>query len=192
MIRNLAANVEAFSSNVFLVEGDRPALVDAGADFDAVSAIRDHVDDLAVLVITHTHPDHVGNVDDIRDAFEVASWGFDSSNPAVNNTLEDGDVLQLGHHEYEALHTPGHAPDHLCLYAADGGILFSGDLIFSNGGFGRVDLAGSDADDLVASIDRVTERVGSSLNELHAGHGPSVTSDALHHVEMAKRATRTV
>ena len=151
------------TSNAFLVEGERPVLVDAGDGFDLVERVEEHVDGLAALVLTHTHPDHVGNVDDVVAAFDVDVWGFDSDHPLVDRAVADGDVLRLGDDDFEALHTPGHKDDHVCLYAADPGLLFAGDLVFADGGFGRTDLAEGDRATLIDSIERLREAVDGSL-----------------------------
>ncbi|WP_435066012.1 MBL fold metallo-hydrolase [Halobaculum sp. EA56] len=206
MIRNLAAGVQAFTSNAFLVSGppraDAPAtndggdagrrvLVDTGANFDVVPRVEEHVDDLDAVILTHTHPDHVGNVEAVCDAFGVETWGFDADQPAVDNAIPDEGTVELGLGSYEALHTPGHKDDHLCFYDEAAGVLFAGDLIFQNGGFGRTDLEEGDRDALIRSVDRVRGRVGSDLAELHVGHGPSVLDSPYDHVELAARAART-
>mgnify|MGYP000182790230 CR=1 FL=1 len=190
MIRNLAADQPGFTSNVFLVTGERTVLVDAGNDFDVVGAVREHVDNLDALVLTHTHPDHVGNVPDVVDAFDVAVWGFDPDLEYVDHAIADGDAVTLGDDDYVALHTPGHKDDHLCLYAAEPGVLIAGDLVFANGGFGRTDLDEGDRQQLVDSIQRVVETVGDDLTELHTGHGPSVTTNPSQDVQLALQAAK--
>ena len=190
MIRNLAEGRRVFTSNVFLVAGERTVLVDAGNEFDVVSAIESQVDTLDALVMTHTHPDHVGNLDSVAEAFDVDVWGFDPDQRGIDHAIEDGETVRLGDHEYRAMHTPGHKDDHLCFHAAGPSILFAGDLIFANGGFGRTDLAEGNRELLVDSIDRVREAVGDDLAELHTGHGPSVTEGAADHVELAARSAR--
>ncbi|MHB9286429.1 MBL fold metallo-hydrolase [Halobacteriales archaeon Cl-PHB] len=189
MIQNLAAGQTGFTSNAFLVTGDRTVLVDAGANFDVVSAIRDQVADLDALVLTHTHSDHVGNVDAVKEAFGVASWGFDTNQPAVDNEIADGETVLLGDEDYLAVHTPGHKNDHLCLYAPDTGVLFAGDLVFANGGFGRTDLEEGNRDVLIESIETLLDTVD-EVSELHTGHGPSVTATPKHDVELALQAAR--
>jgi hydroxyacylglutathione hydrolase len=191
MITNLAAGSQAFTSNAFLVAGERTVVVDAGSEFDAVGAVREHGADLDAVVLTHTHPDHVGNVPALVEAFDVDVWGFDPDHELVDHAVADGDVVALGDHEYEALHTPGHKDDHLCFYAPDPEILFAGDLVFSGGSFGRTDLEEGHRPTLVESIGYVLETVEESLAEMHTGHGPSVTTDPYDHLRHALRAART-
>ncbi|MFB6093697.1 MAG: MBL fold metallo-hydrolase [Halanaeroarchaeum sp.] len=190
MPTNLAADVDAFTSNVFLVEGKRTVLIDPGANFDVVPAVRAHVDALDAVVLTHTHPDHVGNAESVVEAFDVEVWGYDGDHPAIDRTLEDGDEIQIGDDGYDVLHTPGHKDDHVCLYAERPAVLFAGDLVFAGGGFGRTDLEEGDRATLVRSIDRVLGAVDEDLDALHSGHGPSVTEDAYATIETARRMAR--
>jgi glyoxylase-like metal-dependent hydrolase (beta-lactamase superfamily II) len=188
MIDNLAAATRAFTSNVFYVGGERPVVVDPGANFDVLERLAERPAPEAV-VLTHTHPDHVGNVSDVVEAYGVDVWGFEGDHDLVDHELEDGDVVTMGDHEYRAVFTPGHHPGHLCFYAADPGILFAGDLVFANGGFGRTDLDGADHATLVESIERLLAETD-EVSELHTGHGPSVTQEARDHVELALQAAR--
>ncbi|SDM35578.1 Glyoxylase, beta-lactamase superfamily II [Halogranum gelatinilyticum] len=190
MIHNIAQGVQAFTSNAFLVAGDRTVLVDTGANFDAVSHLQGDVDNLDAIVLTHTHPDHVGNVDAVRDAFDVDVWGFDASHPMVDHAIADDEEVEIGSRSYRALHTPGHKNDHLCFLSSDGEVLFAGDLVFQNGGFGRTDLEEGNRDLLVESIDRVLATADESLGELHVGHGPSVVDQPYRHIEQAAQAAR--
>ncbi|MEF8855898.1 MAG: MBL fold metallo-hydrolase [Haloplanus sp.] len=189
-IENLAAGVRAFTSNVFLVTGERTALVDTGANVDVVSRIEERVDDLDTVVLTHTHRDHVGNVDAVRSAFGVETVGYDPTHPAVDAEL--GATVQLGDHDFTVLHTPGHKDDHVCLYAPAAKVCFAGDLVFADGAFGRTDLEEGDRETLIRSIDHLLDSVDPDLAELHTGHGPSVTSEAYATIERAGRAARRV
>src|SRR6056297_3796751 len=99
MIVNLARGQRVFTSNVFLVEGDRRVLVDVGNEFDVVSAARDHVDDLDAVVVTHTHYDHVENLPAVVDAFDVDVWGYDTTQDGIDHELADGDTVQIGDYE---------------------------------------------------------------------------------------------
>jgi len=190
MAENLAAGVQAFTSNAFLVDGDRTVLVDPGANFDVVGKLRERDADLDAVVVTHTHPDHVGNLEDVTDAFGVDAWGFDASEDGVDHEFADGDTVTVGDHDYEVLHTPGHEPNHVCLYSRAASVLFSADLVFAAGSFGRTDLAGGDRRTLVESIERVLDVVEGDLDVMYPGHGPSVTRDAAQNLELAARAAR--
>ncbi len=47
----------------------------------------------------------------------------------VNNWLKEGDIIALGNRDLEVIHTPGEAPDHICLLDKKNRILFSGDVL---------------------------------------------------------------
>ena len=190
IVRNLARGAAGFTSNAFLVDGDRTVLVDAGNDFDAVSRIREATGGLDAVVLTHTHPDHVGNVPAVVEAFGVEVWGYDADHDLVDHAVGDGDTLQIGADEYRALYTPGHKDDHLCLYSGAAGTLFAGDLVFANGGFGRTDLPEGDHARLVESIEYLLETVGDSLSSMYVGHGPTVETNPVYHIELALQAAR--
>jgi glyoxylase-like metal-dependent hydrolase (beta-lactamase superfamily II) len=189
MTQNLAAGQPGMTSNVFLVNGERTVLVDVGMEFDVVGEAREYVDSVDAVVLTHTHPDHIGNLGDVTDAFDVDVWGFDPDHSGVDHEIEDGDQLQIGDHAYEALHTPGHKDDHLCLYSAASGSLFAGDLVFANGGFGRTDLEEGNREVLIDSIGRLLDTV-EHCSEMHTGHGPSVTTDPVQDIELALQAAQ--
>ncbi|WP_458190286.1 MBL fold metallo-hydrolase [Haladaptatus sp. NG-WS-4] len=190
MIRNIATGVQSFTSNAFLVDGERTVLVDTGSNFDAVGRIEELAGGLDAVIFTHTHPDHVGNVEAVKDAFGVEAFGFDTNQHGVDVAIEDEETLALGDDDYRALHTPGHKDDHLCFYSESAGVLFAGDLVFQNGSFGRTDLEEGDRETLVRSIDRVLGAVDEDLREMHTGHGPSVTTNPHHDVELASQAAR--
>lgn len=192
MIKNLAVGARGMTSNAFLVDGERPVLVDVGSGFDIVAKTREHVETIEAVVLTHTHADHVGNLDAVTDAFGVPVYGFDPSFDGVTDEIDDGDSLQIGDYEYEALHTPGHKDDHVCLYSRAAKVLFAGDLVFANGGFGRTDLAEGDRETLIESIERVLETVDDDLGELYTGHGPNVSTNPVYDIELALQAAESM
>jgi hydroxyacylglutathione hydrolase len=190
MIRNIAAGVQAFTSNAFLVDGDRTVLVDTGSNFDAVAQVEESVTDLDAVIVTHTHPDHIGTLETVKEAFDVEAFGYDTSQSGIDVEIEDEEVVTIGDDDYRALHTPGHKNDHLCFYSESAELLFAGDLIFQNGSFGRTDLEEGNRPALIESIDRVLDAVDEDLREMHVGHGPSVTTNPYHDVELASQAAR--
>jgi len=98
------------------------------------------------IVITHTHRDHTDGLAALVAATgaKVAGYGRTAENPGVMKigpsggefvdadfrpdvVLRHGDRIETGGFALEAIFTPGHAPDHLCLALAGTGVLFSGD-----------------------------------------------------------------
>jgi hydroxyacylglutathione hydrolase len=65
----------------------------------------------------------------------------------------DGQDLEIAGVTVQVIHTPGHTPGSLCLYAADARLLFSGDTLFRES-IGRTDLPGGDTDEILRSISR--------------------------------------
>jgi hydroxyacylglutathione hydrolase len=169
------------------------AVIDPAGEAAALLA---EVDDRAVaaVVLTHGHFDHLGAAAELlaqtgapllvhaADADAVttpvgnggADFGFDAVAPAPDRRLEDGDVVEAGGLRLEVLHTPGHTPGSICLFARtdEGPHLFSGDTLFA-GSVGRTDFAGGDPRAMQASIVRLA---GLPLDtKVHPGHGPDTT-----------------
>ena len=189
-VRNIAGGVQTFTSNAFLVDGERTVLVDAGSGFDAVERIEDATGGLDAVVLTHTHPDHVGTLESVVEAFGVDVWGFDPDSGFVDHAIADGDSVRIGDERYEVLHTPGHKNDHVCLYSAGAGALFAGDLVFENGGYGRTDLEEGDHGVLLDSLEYLLASVDSALSTMYVGHGPTVDVDPVRHIELALQTAR--
>jgi glyoxylase-like metal-dependent hydrolase (beta-lactamase superfamily II) len=86
--------------------------------------------------------------------------------------LADGDRIVFGSIELEVLHTPGHTEGSVCLLTGSGGVLFSGDTLFS-GGWGRVDLPGGSPTQMVDSLRRL--HALPDHVRVFPGHGRSTT-----------------
>lgn len=92
------------------------------------------------IVPTHHHPDHVGGLDVLRRELGVPVWAHRATRERIGVTvdreLEDGEVLVLDGprpERWEVLHTPGHAPGHVCLFEPASGTLVVGDMVASVG-----------------------------------------------------------
>ncbi|MCC6215496.1 MAG: MBL fold metallo-hydrolase [Polyangiaceae bacterium] len=96
---------------------------------------------LVALVVTHHHPDHVGGAGFLAGELGLPLWAHEATadrleGVAVDRALGDGERLVLEGPEpsaWEVLHTPGHAPGHVCLHQAAAGQLVVGDMVASTG-----------------------------------------------------------
>ena len=143
----------------------------------AVDALLDHVaarDLKAVAVLaTHYHPDHVGgsmmghDIEGVARLLErerVKVYAHKLEAPGLRKItgiserdvveVDSGDRLRVGEVEIEFLHTPGHTPGSQCFRVKN--TLVSGDTLFIQG-CGRVDLPGSNPDDMFRSLQKLAE-----------------------------------
>ncbi len=96
---------------------------------DLAEAVDRHRGELIAILFTHSHGDHIGDMDLLREAFDVPVWGSEYTSRTVHcdRILSDGEILQLGSQEWTVLVTPGHHPGHVCLLSAAG--LVAGDMV---------------------------------------------------------------
>ena len=171
---NLTADAEQFTCNAYLVTGERPALVDAGTVPGVADAVRDHVDGLDAVVLTHQHGDHVERLDEVLDAFDPTCYAH-GPHPRRDEGLDDGDEVRLGDETFDVVYTPGHADDHVSLVSDR--TLFSGDVVvyndgaFADGSFGRTDMTGQSRERLIESLYDLLERMPETVAAMYAGHG---------------------
>ncbi|MGH3932923.1 MAG: MBL fold metallo-hydrolase, partial [Pseudonocardiaceae bacterium] len=105
---------------------------------------------------------------------EHVLWRLAHPDTAAPDTeLADGDLLRVGGIALRVLHTPGHSPGSCCLYAADLGVLFSGDTLFQ-GGPGATGRSYSDSAQILSSI-RSRLLTLPDETEVRTGHGDSTT-----------------
>jgi len=173
-------------NNVWVVGDDRECVV-IDAPHDA-APILDLVGDrrLTHVLLTHAHDDHVTVVPQLLEAHpeavvalhpdDRALWDQTHPDLAPTRDLADGDVVPVGDIELTVLHTPGHAPGACCFYAADLGVVFTGDTLFS-GGPGATGRSFSDFPTIVESIrDQLLSLPPETV--VHTGHGDSTTIGA--------------
>lgn len=182
-----------FATNCYLVasEKTRDGMVidpagDAARILDSISELNLKV---GLIVATHTHPDHIGAIADVKEATkaEFALHAAEASTisqyensqfsrfdpafkppPPPDRLLQDGDFLNVGDITFKVLHTPGHSPGGICL--AGYGVVFSGDTLF-NMSIGRTDGPGGNHDLLISSIKSKLLNLPDETVVL-PGHGP--------------------
>lgn len=127
-------------------------IVDPGEAAPVLAAVDAGLHPVAIL-ITHHHPDHIGGVARLLEAFDIPCYApQDERIPQANQRVADGDRVQVGALglEFEVLAVPGHTRSHVAYHG--GGIVFCGDTLFSLG-CGRL-FEGSPAQ-MLNSLDRL-------------------------------------
>ncbi len=112
---------------------------------------------LRYLIDTHTHADHFSATRELARQLDVPVVMHRASPaPFVDLRVDDGELLIVGKLRLEAMHTPGHTRDSMCLFVDDR--VFTGDTLLY-GGTGRTDLPSGDAEQLHHSLfERVLKR----------------------------------
>ncbi|TMC09752.1 MAG: MBL fold metallo-hydrolase [Chloroflexi bacterium] len=165
-------------TNTWIVEGDPVAVViDPGPDDDRhLAAIEERLAGAAVgaILVTHSHPDHLPLAARLGDRHHANVLRYPE--------LGEGDLVQLGKVRLRALHTPGHASDHLCFLQEEDRAVFTGDLVLGKGST-MITYPDGDMAAYLHSLDRLLE-VRPSI--LFPGHWDPV-EDPLPKLEEYKR-----
>tara|TARA_B100001142_G_scaffold326994_1_gene383624 strand:+ start:1317 stop:2825 length:1509 start_codon:yes stop_codon:yes gene_type:complete len=137
---------------------------------ELAEAVDRHKGELVALLFTHSHGDHIGDMDLLREAFDVPIWGseYTSKTVACDRILNDGDILQLGKQEWTVLITPGHHPGHVCLSSPAG--IVAGDMV---AGIGTILIppGTGDMDVYIEQLERLREL---KPHLLFPSHGPVI------------------
>ncbi len=183
----------ATHTNCYLIYTSKVVLViDPGSPYeDEQQALVACVDSLvaegrrvAMILLTHVHPDHIGGVNALRShlgnevkvaAHKLTSAGLpDDIRAGV--FLDDEEIIELEGEPRLALrvmHTPGHARGHLCLYESGTGTLISGDNIVGLGSV-LIDPPEGNMHDYLRSLQRM--RALPNLSVIFGGHGPAIAN----------------
>ena len=169
-------------NNVWVVGDDAECIViDAPHSVDDILAV---VGDRKVkaIVCTHAHDDHVRVAPALREKVvapillhpdDRPLWELTHTDELWDVDLSDGQTIEVGGTTLQVLHTPGHAPGAVCLYAPDLGCVFTGDTLF-HGGPGATGRSFSDRPTLEASIRaKLFDLPGDTV--VHTGHGDDTT-----------------
>jgi glyoxylase-like metal-dependent hydrolase (beta-lactamase superfamily II) len=128
------------------------------------------------VVLTHGHPDHLGGVAQVVERFGALRvsklpWpDFDRACPVSAAPIGDGAVVRCEGATLRAVHTPGHAPDHLCFVLEEEQAIFSGDNVLGVGTT-VIPQAGGDLDDYLRSLDRL---LALAPRRIYPAHGPCI------------------
>ncbi|MEV7656504.1 MBL fold metallo-hydrolase [Streptomyces anulatus] len=165
-------------NNVWIVGDDTEAIViDAAHDAAAIEAALGGRT-LRAIVCTHAHNDHIDAAPALADATgapilvhpdDLPLWQQTHPDRAPDGALADGQELVVAGTTLTVLHTPGHAPGAVCLYAPELATVFTGDTLFQ-GGPGATGRSFSSFPTIIDSIrDRLLTLPGDTA--VRTGHG---------------------
>lgn len=189
-------------NNTWLLDGDEPTLIDAGAGVPShVSGLQAVLGGRALrrIIVTHGHPDHASGVPALRavwsdvEVCRFASAAPDGAPPAtrasglhhqpagvLHRSGDDGDgeialaegaAVRAGNRVLQVIHTPGHAPDHVCLWDPSTRELFGGDMLIRPG---TVLIPAGHGGSLRQYLDSLRRIAGLSPTRVYPGHGPII------------------
>jgi glyoxylase-like metal-dependent hydrolase (beta-lactamase superfamily II) len=146
------------NGNHFVYRSDTPVLIDTGyiSGFEetekSITQLGVNLPDISLIISTHTHCDHIGGNNRIQQnsgcdiaLHKVGKYFIDSRDDwstwwryynqeaeffTCTRSLEDGEIITLGPHEFQVLYTPGHASDGIVLYNRQDKILLSSDTLW--------------------------------------------------------------
>lgn len=111
-----------------------------------IDVAEDNAMVISHVIDTHVHADHLSGVQALAEAASATLYlGATAEVNFEFSPLRDDDVLDIGNRRARIIPTPGHTPDHVCLFVDDWFVL-TGDTLFV-GDVGRVDLALTDIDE---------------------------------------------
>jgi len=163
-------------TTAYLVDG---MMMDTGYAHSAPELIQALSNETVVRIVnTHSHEDHIGangHLQHQRDTLEILAqplalpiladprgkqslqfyrrmfWGWPE--PSRGQPVADQALIKTEHYCFRVVYTPGHSPDHLCLYESEQGWLFTGDLFV--GGRDRATRADYDIWQIIASLKQI-------------------------------------
>ncbi len=162
-------------TNTYLVGIDEVAVIDPGPDdaghIDSIigASMRERV---RWVLLTHTHPDHAPGTKRLvkETGAEVLAFTKKPKDGDVipDRVIGEGATIEGTEFGLEVLHTPGHAPDHLCFFLEEERVLFTGDTVL-DGMFSVINP--SRGGDMAVYVDTLERLEKIRLSRLCPGHG---------------------
>lgn len=177
-------------------EGNGAVVIDPGDESGRIGAeLRNQRLTLDTILLTHSHLDHIGAVDELLAAWPEATLacsaetsrragdpvlnlsamiGFPVTAKPAGKILKDGDRFTAAGLNWRAVEIPGHDPGEMVYVLGEGDHVVPGDVLFA-GSVGRSDFPGGDARALVRGVNALLSTLPPSA-AIHPGHGPATTA----------------
>ena len=167
-------------TNTYLIGRRDPVLLDTGAGVpEYMTGLTGYLDERgwtqpSRVVLTHRHRDHLGGVAHVRERFRGLSVGKlihrDADLPEGIETLRDGQTIEADGATLVAIHTPGHASDHLCYYLPEENAVFTGDVVLA----GSTTVIPAEDGDLLDYMNSLRRLQQLGVRRIYPAHGPVV------------------
>ena len=167
-------------TNTYLIGRSDPILLDTGAGVpDYVPLLERYLKERgwsqpSRVVLTHRHRDHLGGVEHLRERYRGLRVGKmihrDAGLPADIEDLRDGQTIEGDGVTLTALHTPGHASDHLCYYLAEEKAVFTGDVVLG----GSTTVIPAEDGDLLDYMTSLKRLQSLDVRRIYPAHGPVI------------------
>lgn len=192
VVRIVAWRVPPYDNGCYLIVDARSEAIvidPSMGDREVIHAVREQKLRLVEILNTHGHPDHIFGNAAVKEAtrarlaiHRLDEYRLGRRRPpttlevppcTADDLFEEGQLHYLADIGLSAIHTPGHTEGSTCFYLRDEGVLFSGDLLFK-GNIGRMDLPGSDREDMEDSLSRIVSSLPANTR-VYPGHGAETT-----------------
>lgn len=162
-------------TNTWILGSRRTVVVDPGPDDpEHLRRVADEAGDVALVLLTHGHPDHSAGAKALAERLGVPVRAVDPRHRLGDEGLGDGEHVTVDDLVVTVLATPGHSSDHVCFVLPEEGIVLTGDHVLGRGTTVVVHPDGR-MRDYLDSLARLAD-VGAT--RLLPGHGPIVDNPA--------------